>query len=57
MQKPLFPNAETVSDPDLHGLMGHKEGGLFTRYAGTEGPEFELLKATIEKVRYPGLKL
>lgn len=37
--------------------MGHKEGALYTLYAGAEGPAFELMRATVEKVAYKGLKL
>lgn len=52
-RKALRPDWWALHD----ALMGHEGGALYTLYAGTEGPAFELMRATIEKVEYKGLKL
>jgi len=48
-------NADWVSQGDVAAIVGHERGFTFDRYS--EGKGLPALKAIIERVKYPGLKL
>lgn len=48
-------NADGVSQGDVAALVGHERGFTFDRYS--EGKGLPALKAVIERVEYPGLRL